>query len=219
MTNSTQQRGIHMGMVTFAQGNKTPTGDGFYPGMDRTGQIATDPVSGDYSATTDGTDPGYRYAIMLNGYYFTPDYAIAPPDAGTITPAAMGSSVTSRNYSYAMLEIGPGQGRQREWKDTINSSAVVISDRNLGTPGNASSIWTNSPGDWTGTVTTNDGSATFVKYEDFATGRLLPIFENSRYGGGPVFAADDLFRDQTGEGQPRLSPNPSGYDALMIVGP
>jgi hypothetical protein len=123
-----------------------------------------------------------------------------------------------------MLEIGDGPdgkpvGRRREWKETINSSAVVISDRNLGTPGNASSIWTNSPGDWTGTVTMNDGSATFVNYEDFATGRLMPIVENTRYGGGPTFAADDLFRDQTGEGQPRLSPNPSGYDALMIVGP
>jgi predicted Zn finger-like uncharacterized protein len=207
MTNSTQQRGIHQGMVTFAQGNKTPTGDGFYPGLDRNGNTLTDPLTGVYTANPDGRDPAYRYALML-GMYFTPDYMISPMDGGTKTPA-WGGQLTSANYSYAMLDISESaRGRRGEWKETINSSAVVLSDRNTGSPNAPSSIWSGTPGEWEGTVTMNDGSATWLTYFDMTTGLPAPIVQNTRYADGPINTTDDLFKDET-----------NGDDALMITGP
>lgn len=211
MTNSTQQRGIHQGMVVFSQGNKTPTGDGFYPGMTRDGKVWDKAVpitnaSGNdqygFSAA-DGGYPGWRLATMLNGQYFTPEYCINPLDAGSVQTAELGENMgltnADINFSYAMLKIGSvaasaDSGRQREWKETINSSAAVICDRNRGGVGAAAeSPWTDLlSATWTGTVTMNDGSATFVTFPD-STGKPVAIVSNTRYGGGPTFPEDNVF--------------------------
>jgi hypothetical protein len=148
---------------------------------------------------------------MLNGQYFTPDYCINPIDGGTVKPASLGATAnpgkvlstvgTEMSFSYAMLKIeadgGGDAGRRREWKESINSSAAVISDRNEATSAtDAESPWNDElSGDWTGTVTMNDGSATFVTFQE--AGQSKAIVENTRYGGGATVLEDNLFDDTT----------------------
>ncbi|MEM9754306.1 MAG: hypothetical protein AAF916_13115, partial [Planctomycetota bacterium] len=42
MQNNTQLRGIHQGMVVFAQGNKSGGSDGFFPGLSSRGEAIAD---------------------------------------------------------------------------------------------------------------------------------------------------------------------------------
>jgi len=206
MSNSTQQRGIHQGFITFAQGNMTPTGDGYFPGLSPTGQVVTD---FDFSAQVftpageDGNLPEVRYAILLNSGFISPEYMINPIDmsSGDRLPAMPNTPITSTNFSYPLLDLGnPDSGRRREWADTINGQAAVISDRNAGTPTTPESVWTNTPGEWEGSVTFNDGSTQFISQPD-----LAPRLDISQYGNGPPIQDDDLFVDET-----------QGNDALMI---
>jgi type II secretory pathway pseudopilin PulG len=222
-TNATQLRSIHQAIITQCSGNRTATGDGQYAGFDRFGQILQQAIPAmrphypwhdphppvpQYGSPKNGTDPGYRFALLLNGDHILPEYLIAPNDSAK-TPAVLGTNVTAQNYSYAALELGDGAlGRRREWKETINSAAVVLSDRNTGSPDEPNSVWTNTPGDWTGTVVRNDGSAMWVRHWDVDTGWLTPVVHQTRYGGMPVNTTDHLFKDETG-----------GDDAWMITGP
>lgn len=220
MQNSTQLRGIHQGMFAFAQSNK-----GWFPGIGGDGQplrggasalAHTLNTSATYRASGFGTNPNRRYAIMLETSYFTPEYVISPADSGLKElpdTTATGANVSNANYSYAMLSIhlqpngtawnnsaGTWQAteRGREWKDTANTQAIVLSDRAIadnGVAGNVSigfeeyhSVWT-EPGslEWSGSALRNDGSVGFGRTpSDFMT----------RYGSAVKNASDHLFIDE-----------------------
>ncbi len=208
MANNTQLRGIHQGFVTFAQSNKKGGGDGYFPMLDGSGDLVLDETED--ATTYGGLDigaPANAVALMLNGNFFTPDYVINPADAGAVE-AALNADVTSANYSYAFLDLGdnsgvtPAQvatgtapataGRAIEWKETLNTSAVIIGDMNTGTDavvGTAiSSVWTEeNSGDWRGGVTKNDNSTSF---------ETSPIFEQTKYGNAIAQANDNLFVDE-----------------------
>ncbi len=222
MTNSTQQRGIHQGMVTFSQNNKTSTGDGFFPGLKSDGTrvpMFTWPTAdGTFTAdTTDGAEPTTRYCVMLNKSYFTPEYMLNPIDKGNTldrtdpmntdtfvevnpigTPGTNpDTTLSTNNFSYAMLEIeDDDDDRRKEWAETINSQAIVLGDRNVSdsaASGSAESVWSEfESGEWEGTVVFNDGSTNFISEVD-DSGQLGPIATNTRYNQKTTNPTDNLF--------------------------
>ena len=208
MPNNTQLRGIHLGMVTYAQSNKRGGNDGFFPGLDSTGMVIPDGPDTGHSG--DGTQPGARLWMLLDGNYFTPEYLINPSDPVTTevaTNPATGEHrpLTADHYSYALSAItattppANPDGRTAEWKETLNTAAIVLGDRAIGTgPTDISSVWTpTGSGDWRGGVVRNDNSTSF---ETDATG-----FEQTKYANHPANALDKLFEDETG-----------GADAFLV---
>lgn len=171
MQNSTQLRGIHQGLVTFANSNKN-----WFPGINPDG-------------TTLDLRIEYRYQILLEGDYITPDYAINPSETELITEwdewADDSRPVTKTNYSYAMLQIPEDEhGRRSEWGQTLNSQAVVMSDRNTGISGSPTSVHTtSSQSAWSGGVLWNDNHVMFETVDTFLT----------KYGGGAENPSDKLF--------------------------
>jgi hypothetical protein len=112
---SSQLRGIHQGLVTFANSNKN-----WYAGVDASGNDA-------------GITIEERYQLMMEGDFFTPEYAISPSeDDPLIHEWSETGTVTQDNYSYAMLQVPNPGARREEWKQTLNSQAIVMSDRNVG---------------------------------------------------------------------------------------
>ncbi len=144
MQNQTQVRGVHQAMVMYAQSNRT-----YFPGLDENG----DPVD---------LTPAGRLLPLLEGNYFTGDYLVAPNDVG-MTAWTHGELLPTE-YSYALLEIGQPGGRRDEWMETLNTDAVVLSDRNTGsdTTSTISSIHTEpDSGWWRGTIAYNDNHVMF----------------------------------------------------------
>lgn len=196
MQSNMQLRGIHQGLVTFAQSNKKGGHDGNFPGLDPGGDVI------------DGSTEG-RFRIMFEGNFFTGDYIISPLE--NLTPIEVDDQgetppLFAAQYSYAMLQIHEPMtdaGRRAEWKETLNTSAIVIGDRNTATPQAPSSVWSEGTehGDWAGGITRNDNSTSFEK---------SPVFENTLFGspsknpagGNP---SDHLFVSET----------PAGHDALL----
>jgi hypothetical protein len=171
MKNTTQVRGITQGLITYGSGNKE-----YYPGLNSKGEVMDVSVE-------------HRFRVMMGENYFTGDYAISPLETKT---AWTTGAVSSDNYSYAMLQVDGeagkkvSAGRGDEWRQTINTQAVVLTDRNIGSDAGANiqSIHTPSPGSWQGSVGRNDGSAAFE------TTHLL----DTRYGKtGPLNIDDNLF--------------------------
>jgi len=152
MQNSTQVRGIHSGLVLYAQGNNSR-----YVGLASDGKIATN-VYG-YAGTGAGAlNPKARIQKLIEDNYFTVEYARSPSEAQTDTT------------SYALLAIDANNGtilsssRNDEWKDTTNTEAVVISDRAVGNGSGYKSIHTTpatNQNDWRGSVGWNDNHVTF----------------------------------------------------------
>ena len=176
MQSNTQIRGIHQAMVMYSQSNRTK-----YPGIGEDGDIVDASVE-------------YRFQELLEGNYFTGEYAISPAETKTVWTTG---KVTSANYSYAMLDIdGEEGGRTYEWQDTINDEAVVMSDRNTGPDAAAKvqSLHSDEPGEWEGSVVYNDNH---VRVEST---HILP----TKYGPAALNPADNLFASD--------SPD----DALMI---
>ena len=143
MANNTQLRGIHQSFVTFAQSNKRGGNDGFFPGLDSTGMII--PNGPDTGHSGDGTQPGARLWMLLEGNYFTPEYIINPADAVTTevaTDPATGEHrpLTADHYSYALSAItatpptADPDGRTAEWKETLNTAAIMLGDRRPSVP-------------------------------------------------------------------------------------
>jgi prepilin-type N-terminal cleavage/methylation domain-containing protein len=149
MQNSTQVRGIIQGMIIYAQGNR-----GWYPAVNNSGTSFSE--STDDESVAGSANEAYpiennasvrnRFAILLNGNFFTPEYAISPSEtlglipADLTVPTAMAVGISAGvngNFSYAMLKMAVGiddGGRQAEWKDTTNSQALVVADRGGGDP-------------------------------------------------------------------------------------
>ncbi|MEM6852981.1 MAG: type II secretion system protein [Planctomycetota bacterium] len=203
VANSTQLRGIHQGMVTFAQSNGT-----FFPGLLSDGTVGigadlgTAPGNPDrFSATGGGFAPVARFTQLLNENTVTPDYLINPQDSGK-TPGTVATDITAvANLSYTLLCIQdtdpaitnltqgdpPRAERGIEWSDTINAQAVMVTDRNTGdnTSDMISSPWTEeNGGEWQGTIVRNDNSTSFENSEEV---------ENVKYGNAPVYLTDHLF--------------------------
>jgi len=217
MQNSTQLRGIHQGLVTFGNSNKEK-----FVGLDSKGDVLASTAANTGSSGA-GHSPQARFYILLNGDYFTPEYAISPSEVKTMTPyvesttttptALVFNNVGIKNYSYAMLQITSDLGntspasspintanaqRGAEWKQTLNSQAVVVSDRNIAntsTTTTIQSIHTDEPGQWSGSVLWNDNHVAFESGGD--------LFE-TKYGNGPLnvtnanVANDRLFASADG---------------------
>lgn len=213
MQNSTQLRGIHQGLVTFATSNKEN-----FPGLRSNGDIlaADQDTTGSNAQTGDFVQA--RYWILLDGAFFTPEYAISPLENSGATPWVQGTGNTvepvnfendgERHYSYAMLRVkrttatnlAPdpiNAARNVEWSSTLNSQAIVISDRNIGSSGDedsVQSIHTDEEGDWEGSVLWNDNHVGFESTELFIT----------KYSNGPLNqdndqnANDSLFVEDDG---------------------
>lgn len=211
--NATQLRGIHQGLVTYANRNKE-----HFPGLNSKGEILPndDEETGSSGA---GDTPEARYWIMLTRDYMTPAYAMAPIDSRAVEyDPGEGADpwVTHVNYSFAMLDIsgesgeGPDAGgRAAEWTQSLNTQSIVLSDRNCANiiedDAEPSSIWNDE--EWHGHVLWNDNHVSYEETHHFET----------RYGNGRLFTdqgdgnagLDNLFADDDD------SEGNSGTDALM----
>lgn len=220
--NSTQLRGIHQALVVYAQDNK-----GYFPGLNSDGTtmtVAEVNATGDFTgwrATSNGRNSSGAFAVALNQDVFTPDYLINPVD---LEAEPVGGADTDldwegnfdnepHNFSYANLywqESGTGPqeaGRVAEWQETLNSQAIVLSDRQITTNGNDHSLWTAADSDrWEGTIARNDNSTTFENSDEGFT---------TRYGNNTV-ENDSLFQtDGTVNGAAASNTNGSRTDARL----
>ena len=123
MQNATQLRGIHQGMVIYAQSNRE-----WYPGL------KPDGTNGNLSV-------GNRLLLLLDIDAFTPEYIINPHEYGSKTEWQPSTPLTTDHYSYAMLQVPDKGARRDEWRETLNTQAVVLSDRNTGTADAPTSIF------------------------------------------------------------------------------
>ena len=207
MMNSTQLRGIQQGLVTYAQSNKKGGNDGYFPGLDSSGNVIPDGPETGHSG--DGTEPAARFMLLLKGNFFTPEYMINPYDSRATEyewPAVEDDPahpLTAVHYSYAMLGIAEARDvdddtsaigadtRATEWRETLNTSAIVLSNRAIGTGrSDISSVWTTAgSGEWRGAVTRNDNSTSFETTAEF---------EQTKYGNADANAFDHLFEDEPG---------------------
>ena len=221
MQNSTQLRGIHQGLVVFANSNKNK-----FAGLDSRGNII---ANGEETTgnSGDGDTVEARYWILISGDYFTPEYAISPSEVALVTevdydwqndkaPDAVKWNDNMKNYSYAMLGIKGtvGQapdavGRGGEWSQTLSSQAVVLSDRNTCTNATTQvqSIHTDDRGEWIGSVLWNDNHVAFENSQYFET----KFANGQRHGDEFGRGLDNLFaEDRDPDGR-------AGYDALMVI--
>lgn len=179
MQANTQLRGIHQGLVTYANSNKN-----WYPGINELGE-------------DDGIMIEERYQTLIEDDYFTPEYAISPSETEAITEwdTDAGHPITAKNYSFAMLQVPePENGRRHEWSQTLNSQAIVVSDRNIGSQANPTSIHADRGEPWRGSVLWNDNHVEFANEDTLET----------KYGSGELNETDRLFDAD------------SAFDALLI---
>lgn len=197
--NATQLRGIHQGLVTWANSNKE-----FFPGMDSRGNIIENSLE-DTGNSGDGDTAEARYWLMMNGDFFTPGYALNPVDTRAVeavsTQRGPMGTVTHDNYSYAMLDIaGDAPDRHSEWSQTLNTQAIVLSDRNCSDLNEEEpfSVWDQEA--WAGHILWNDNHVEYT---------ADPIQE-TRYGSGDLNvddngdSFDDLFTIDTNDGADAL---------------
>lgn len=200
MQNSTQVRGIHKGMVLYAQGNST-----YFPGASRV--ATTNSVS-----ITDATITG-RFLKLLTGEYFAGNYAISPSESteknNPYSAGATGTTVATSQISYAMLFLGAASlaDEREEWRDTVNSKAIVVSDRAILNGTGLRSAHTepsNNTNEWRGSVGWNDNHVTFEA--SFAG-------HKTRYTNAAEYTTDNLFADNltaSGEGDAFMVANADG---------
>ena len=207
MQNSTQLRGIHQGLVTFANDNRShfpgldSSGEFFAGSLSRTGNSSASVFSG--TGSTSSAVVEARYWVMFDGDFFSPAYAVSPSEIDPLITEYEGTGpVTVNDYSYALLGLtdntsNPAQSRVDEWSQTLNSQAVVVSDRTI-TESNPLSIHDFLGGGedfidtniWTGSVLWNDNH---VAFEGTPNARF-----ETRYSNGPLNLSDDIFLDSDG---------------------
>lgn len=185
MQNATQIRGIHQSFVLYSNSNNT-----FYPGYNSDGRNDFDAVAATQTKWGNGAlhkdDISKVYAELLTGEYVTPEYIISPLDTSMGAPSlpSRKGTVTNRQYSYALLDMtaaAPGS-RRREWSDTNNSQAPIVSDPSsdirsvsLDTVtyhSNVPASQGNSDTDYQGSVAWNDNHVTFENQGQFSPGTL-----------------------------------------------
>ncbi|MEZ6192388.1 MAG: hypothetical protein R3C45_14020 [Phycisphaerales bacterium] len=201
MYNTNRVRGIVQGLVVYAGGNKEKM-----PGLTSKGYILKD----------DGTDDSFtgksghgatveaRFWLLLDNNAFLGEYIISPVETKAVWTTG---KVSSANYSFALLNIHsdggmllsdttrPDQtGRSREWKQSINTQAVLVSDRARIPGGHIGddydkiySVHTDEDDEqWVGSIARGDGSASFENEEALDT----------KYGSGSEIEYDRLFASQ-----------------------
>jgi len=199
MQNNTQVRGTHQAMVTFAQSN-----DSFFPGGSKKTTLWTDTLQGLFGAADSGCQTGNRLQALLEGNFFTGDYILAPvEEASTAWTTGVLQGLGTVSYSYASLQTDPANDDvvvgdlPREWQDTINTQAIILTDRatqdaitavetigsNSDGESDGGSLWTTQAGDWRGSVAWNDNHTTFE------TDEVEGI--TTQYGSAEVNTADD----------------------------
>jgi prepilin-type N-terminal cleavage/methylation domain-containing protein len=209
MTNNTQLRGIHQAFVTYSNGNKD-----WYPVVQSNGLIDGDTTYfGTYQLSQANVDDQALandavMVTMLNDGFYTPEYVINPK--GQSDSAAPAGVVDAFNYSYAMLffsddtigagsEEAPSPLGSAEWKQTLNTRAVIMTDRLVYNSTSYSSLWTEADSTrWQGGVVRNDNSVTsetsFVfddlQYGTQAVSQDVAVFGSTQVGGGAYSAAD-----------------------------
>ncbi len=174
MQNSTQVRGIHQGFVIFSQ-----SADSYFPGVDNPaatsnqnafedGSTGTNPaVQTIEGGNSSGRGTTHRFGRALEADLFTAEYLHSPgeTDLDSLQLWTAGGSFAGNSHisSYALsqLNVGgsPARARLVEWADTMNSRAIVIADRLIGTsndPADHRSVWSGSDNKWNGSVTFND---------------------------------------------------------------
>ena len=177
MQSNTQVRGIHSALVLYAAGNNT-----YYVGL------TTSATEANLGGAVDGFEVDERFEELLDEAYFTGEYVVSPAEVKTSwTSGNLGTS----QYSYAMLGIANSQFERNEWKDTINTEALVVSDR-VATLGidydDQTSVWTTDNGDWRGSLAWNDNH---VKFEQTNSGFT------TKYGSHVNSASDHIFGDES----------------------
>lgn len=190
MENNTRVRGIHQGMLAYANGNRD-----HMPGLNANGSVVA--VNGTTNTGKDATGPTFgsgdgesvqgRYFIMLNRKIFSPDYVLSPMDTAADRAKwepgqEFSTKVLDTNYSYALLMIHRTSKmsssfknhRLEEWAGgNTNAKALMVTDRNVGTgavepkpqadgsyPKDVASSIHSEP--WTGSGVWNDGHASFL---------------------------------------------------------
>jgi len=221
MQNSTQLRGIHQGLVTFANSNKN-----IMAGLNSKGEIL---ANGEEATgnSGDGDTVQARFWILLEGDFMTPEYIISPSETADVNEAdwdrqngieTLEWDNNTKHYSYAMLGIKgvAGElpdanfaGRAAEWRQTLNSQAIVLSDRNTGdnATNQVQSIHTDDRGEWTGSVLWNDNHVGFENTQYFETKYANGRLHDGQFGQG----SDNLYSSE---------PDPDGnvgFDALMVI--
>lgn len=165
--NVSQLRGIHQSLVMYADNN-----GGYFAGLDASGADA-------------GLSVEHRFQVLLEANYFTGEYAVSPIEA---KPPWIIGAVTTANYSYAMLQIPMAGGRRDEWSVTLSADAIVLGDRNTGTPAQPTSIHSNQPrpktggiGDWLWTRRYGPGWSGQVVFNDNHTEYLETPVHDTTY--------------------------------------
>lgn len=231
MQNGTQIRGIQQGLVIHSQSNKEwyagislygKLGDGATPGTGLQAYDGSQAGQPYVVVAEEGFNPSNRWAILLNGSFFSPEYVISPSESkissdvttGIVrAETASGSSIicsdTGGNVSYAMLHIAddsstPAPGRFGAWKDTSNTEALILSDRceqggPIGGGGalNTTSIHVSTTDSATSDTATQAYWQGTVGWNDnhvgFQVGAL--IIETTKYGSYANTAGDNIFID------------------------
>ena len=154
----------------------------------------------DYNGT--GDLPAARFALLLNGNFFTPEYLLNPADPVSV-PAVIDPATNeyrglrAENYSYAVTALPGTENERAEWWKTLNFDAVVLADRAIGSATKTSSVWTQRPGaGWHGYFARNDNTISWAE---------SPTVKNTRFGTGKVNATDHLFVD-----------DPTADDAFLV---
>ncbi|MEM9251846.1 MAG: prepilin-type N-terminal cleavage/methylation domain-containing protein, partial [Planctomycetota bacterium] len=181
MQSNTQVRGIHQSEVMYAQSNGSR-----FSGMNGRGEILEPGDIDGADTNANGGSALNRTVILLDGNYFTGEYAISPVESGKTEWTTTTNDISITNVSFAMLRIAddatdtgtdPDTWVNRgdvvnEWSETLNTEAPVLGDRNTGSDndGNISSIHTElNGGDWRGSVAWNDNHVVFETTQVLST--------------------------------------------------
>lgn len=205
MQSNTQLRGMHQGFVIHAQSN-----NGWYTGYDSGMDRWMSPLTGhefinDPGATYPGVIsagviagnlPEARFAEMLVNNLVTAEYLIHPsePDTKSSWTPSSGDDFDLRHYSYALNELGvyyydndiSGKNKfeeaWKEWRESMNSQAPVVSDRLYRLEGGEPNHYDHDS--YIGMYSSRPGSiSTGVAWNDGHVDRSeSPVFENVRIG-------------------------------------
>ncbi|MEM9295976.1 MAG: hypothetical protein AAGA57_09255 [Planctomycetota bacterium] len=170
-----------------------------------------------------GDNPAVRLAVLLQAQILTPEILINPAESARKAEAWEGEPISSEHYSYAMLALGgantdrdtaytppikpvgeedygrPATRGAQEWKGTINTQAVLMSDRNTGDDNvgdwqggpSVGSVWSRpGDGEWQGHVLYGDCGIEFLNTQ---------YMERTRYGNALALDAHDM--DSGSDGQ------------------
>ncbi|BAM03947.1 type II secretion system protein [Phycisphaera mikurensis] len=206
MQNGTQVRGIHQGMVAYAQGNK-----GFFPGIDSAGtEVLASELRPGTTLTYSGASNRGRMLLLIDGDYIPPAYLLNPGDESrTPYDASLPTGLALGNLSYAVAQLvfldSSGSSplapepRFREWRETLNGQSPVMADRavdlnggqinTVAAAGTYGSVWSNEPSEWRGSVVYNDNHVSFEN-----SGLL-----DTRQGRGPYLFGDNIFHPSVAE--------------------